>query len=291
MPKLIFRHFLPNPLSREWVSTFKKHLHCGHQWCTKESHLYLWTEELWSYCCMACCPPRRTGPTIPRTQHEISQQHIFMVLRISRGEAKGFGKKFSPWPAALRLFPSSTSLLPPPAFSKQTHCNSYPSISTAKHSMDDCLFNERETHWCLLPQVFPPPWFNSHLMAGGRSRSEVSAGSWVTFHVGTTLMWWHGSVSHTLGRERTQRVHHPARAFGRMEQLRRTVPWFGGACGPSAPPTLQPLNPASALKEQPKRKSTLMPKVREKLQTKRDWFFFFPSMRHLFSDRHAFSAK
>lgn len=177
----------------------------------------------------------------------------------------------------------------PPASSKQMHCNSYPRISTAKHSTDGCWFNERETHWCLLPQVFPPAWFRSLLMADGRSRPSISAREeaetrpalYPTLRPSLHVPWCGGiAPCHTPWAEKGPIAHSTQHHVPLGDWRDRGAPRPGwGVYGSIAPPALQPPRLASALKKQLKRKSILMPKVKEEPQTKRDRFFF--SMRHL----------
>lgn len=136
----------------------QKILHRCRRWSTREScPAAAFVSRLRSFRVTAAWPAAHpTGlaqPSQERRRHKISQQHIFMVLRISGGKAKGFGKKVSPSPTALCLFPSSTS---PPLL--------YTDAASA-----DCLQHPQSKCFATPTQVFPQlsaAWMAVYLMKG-----------------------------------------------------------------------------------------------------------------------------
>jgi len=222
---------------------------------------------------MTCNPPHGAGPNVSRRMpHKISQQHIFMVLRISRGKDKGFGKKVSPSPTALCLSPSSMPPLHTNA--RSADCLQHPQrkrVATptqvfpmAKHSTDGYLFNERETCCCLLPQAFPPPWFTTH------STADISSG----FKVSASGEAETSPVSYPVLGPRCGGIAPPHTPWAwKGPGVCTTSMWgLGGARCPgwgARSSIHRHPNPASALKKQLKRESTLKSKVKEKSQNKK----------------------
>lgn len=260
MHELIFNNFLPNLFLREWVST-----------CTKTFIAAIGGPSGKA----ALLPPSSLdGGALEFRLHDLqatpqgwsgclkndAEQSQPGICGFEDKETEGQGIwKVSPSPTAFCLFPSSISPLPLRTNAVSGRClqhpqsKSYPSVSTAKHSTDGFLFNKRETHWCLLPQVFPPPWVNSHLIAVGRSGSGVSASeeaeppTRAMSHVGTHHVPWCGGIV-------------PCHAPQARKRPSASSPWphvhlgdrsnRGGCCpgwGFAAPSHLPPSTPQSGL--------------------------------------------
>lgn len=103
-----------------------------------------------------------------------------MVLGISRRKARLWKENFTFTHSPLDLFYPST--YPPLLWGqsalkilKENAFKLLPKNFHSQHSMSGCSLNEKETHGCLLTQIFPPTWFKSYLIAGSRTGSRVIA--------------------------------------------------------------------------------------------------------------------